>query len=173
MFELSAGRFEIADARLCFELREPVRIPKHCCIFLRGENGAGKTTFVEHVLIPRLRLAHQVVYIAQDLDVQSDTMRATLALLDHEAPFALVELVRAWVAASPGEGALILDEFDKYSPEGLAPEDVLRFSWVFCVSHVRSHSAYTQFQHGLALQFMRAGFDQPEVRVTAERLWSC
>lgn len=172
MLEIPAGRFDIASAGLCFVVQEPVRIPLQSCIFLRGENGAGKTTFVEHVLIPLLHPGRQVVYVAQDVDVQSNTMRATLALLDQDAPATLPELVRAWVAAAPSADALILDEFDKYIPEGLAPEEVLRFSWVFCVSHVPAPAVYRGFQYGLAVHCARVG-SEPEVRITAEHLWSC
>ena len=172
MLEIPAGRFDIASAGLCFVVQEPLHVPEQSCIFLRGENGAGKTTFVEHVLIPLLRPGRQVVYVAQDLDVQSNTMRATLALLDHDAPATLPELVRAWVAAAPGADALILDEFDKYIPEGLASEEILRFSWVLCVSHVPVPAVYRRFQHGLAMHCARAG-SESEVRITAEQLWPC
>ena len=170
MFELQAGRFDLPESGLCFELPAPVHIPAYSCIAVRGENGVGKTMFLEHVLLSQLA-AYQVLYVAQDIDVQVNTMRATLAFLDHQAPSGLTDLVQAWICAASGASVLILDEFDTYMPQGLPAEILLSFAWVFFVSHQHTPAVYARFQHGLAVQLTRPAHGQT-VQMNVEELWS-
>ncbi|GAB1410431.1 hypothetical protein MASR1M90_15850 [Desulfovibrionales bacterium] len=172
MLDLCAGQYDVPTAGLCFALSASIQISPHTCIFVRGENGVGKTTFLEHVLIPQLRPLYQIVYVAQDVDVQASTMRATLALLQHQAPDALPDLVQAWICAGSGASVLILDEFDKYMPHGLPAEVLLDFFCVFCVSHTHTPSVYARFEHGLAMHLVRPVHHQPIVQVNVESLWS-
>jgi hypothetical protein len=101
MFELAAGTYPAVQAGLTFRLEQSLHLPRQSCLYLSGENGAGKSTFLEHVLIPNLRTKHRLLYLAQDMDLQQNTIRTTLALLGHDIP----ELWRTW--PWPGSGPAV------------------------------------------------------------------
>ncbi|KAF5060812.1 hypothetical protein DSECCO2_321800 [anaerobic digester metagenome] len=172
MLELAAGTYPVPHAGLRYELARDLRLPRGSWLRLRGENGAGKTTFLEHVLIPNLRDRHCLLYLAQDMDLQQNTMRATLALMGLEAPQGLADLASAWIEAGGCREVVILDEFDKYLT---APQlDTLgldRFGWVVQVSHLERPGARPDLPFGFELTFKRPDVGRPEVHLGMERLW--
>lgn len=169
MLELAAAEFTVPHAGLTFVL-DDMLLPPSSCLLPRGDNGSGKTTFLEHVLIPRIRRDHQVLYLAQDLDIQFNTIRATLALLDHPVPDDPIAMATAWVRTGEYHGVLILDEFDKYlTPTAWTELALARFNWVVSVTHVHLDEHYRTLRHGFALHFERA--TTATVRLRLERLW--
>lgn len=174
MLELDAGTHHAAQAGLRFVLEEPLALPPGCCLRLTGENGAGKTTFLEHVLIPKLRKEHSLLYLAQDMELQRNTMRATLALLGQTAPAGLAGMALAWIDASGCREVVILDEFDKHlNPDQLRALNLPRFTWAVVVSHLSGAgaAALTGFAHGRELRFTRPRSDGPDVILRVETLW--
>ena len=87
----------------------------HIC----GENGLGKTSFLEQVLVPALR-RHQVHYLflGQDMGTQLYTLRASLAVVGHGlGNLPETELLKLWVRQGSQARVFVLDEFDKYYPD--------------------------------------------------------
>jgi hypothetical protein len=169
MLKFPAGTHEVPQAGLRYILREPLRLPRRSCLFLRGDNGAGKTTFLEHIFIAHIRSTHSLLYLAQDMELQENTMRATLALLNISAPPALPELAVAWILASNCRDTLILDEFDKYLDAELFEKIRLEdFGWVIGVSHLDPPPPYKRLAHGFALHFEK---QDTEVLLRSEKLW--
>jgi hypothetical protein len=172
MLELAAGTYPVPHAGLRYELAQDMRLPRGSWLRLRGENGAGKTTFLEHVLIPHLRGRHCLLYLAQDMELQQNTMRATLGLLGREAPQGLPELSAAWIETGGCREVVILDEFDKYlTGAQLQARDLCAFGWVGQVSHLERPEARPGLAHGFELSFVRPDAGKPEVRLDMERLW--
>lgn len=171
VLELPAGTYPVSRSGLRFQLTAPLALPPGSRLLLTGENGAGKTTFLEHVLIPGIRNAHRILYLAQDMDLQRTTMAATLALLDQNAPPEIPELVRAWIAAGNCRDTIILDEFDKYlSPAQMAALNLSAFAWVVSVSHLSPAQNRPGQEHGFRLLFKRDAAG-PDVQLTLETAW--
>lgn len=172
MLELAAGTYAVPHAGLRYELARDLRLPRGSWLRLRGENGAGKTTFLEHALIPQLRGRHCLLYLAQDMDLQQNTMRATLALLGREAPQGLADLASAWIEADDCREVVILDEFDKYlTVPQLDALNLSRFGWVVQVSHLERPGVRPNLPNGFELSFVRPDAGRPEVHLGLERLW--
>ena len=170
MLELAAGTYPVPHAGLVYSLQRDLRVPQGSCLLLQGENGAGKTTFLEHVLIPELRTRHRLTYLAQDIELQRNTITVTLALLGHEVPLDLADMAAAWVDACSHRDVIILDEFDKYLDDRqLAGLGLARFGWAVMVSHLGR--CETGFENGFALRFNRQSPDMPDVHLEQERLW--
>lgn len=171
MLELAAQTYVAPQTALRFHLREPLRLPAQGCLFLRGENGVGKSTFLEHVFIPHMRTRHELLYLAQDMELQQNTMRATLALLGQTAAQELPDLAAAWIAASGCRELIILDEFDKYlSPAHKAALPLSEFTWVVIVSHLQQDT-WPDFSHASELFFSRSSPLTTDIRVGVRRLW--
>lgn len=169
MLEIPSGTHQVPTG-LNFHLAQSVRLPENSFLSLTGNNGVGKTTFVEHVLIPFLRQTFSLLYIAQDTHLQYNTMRSTLALLSKSAPSSKPELAMAWIQAAKHKDMLIIDEFDKYlCPEQIQACDLASFGWVISVSHLDRNDLYTQFAHGFALRLQKT--DQYNTNLSLERLW--
>ena len=172
MLELPAGSYPVPHAGLRYVLDRDMRLPRGSHLRLRGENGAGKTTFLEHVLIPQLRGTHRILYLSQDMELQQNTIRATLAMLGHTVPQSLADMAAAWVEAGGCREVVILDEFDKYLNDSqIDALGLPRFSWAVQVSHLERPEARPAFAHGFELLFSRPDTAQPDVTLKLERLW--
>ena len=172
MLELAAGTYPVPQAGLRFILNKALALPARSCLYLSGENGAGKTSFLEHLLIPQLRRAHSLHYLAQDMDLEQNTMRTTLALLGHDVPQGLADMAVAWVRSSGCRELIILDEFDKYvNEEQMAALDLPGFNWVVQVSHLARRERRIDFAQGYELVFDRPRTDGADVILRLERLW--
>jgi hypothetical protein len=170
MLELTAGVHPAPKAGLQYELASTLRLPRNSCLFLLGDNGVGKTTFLEEIFIPVIRLNHRVLYLAQDMDLQQNTIRATLALLDRPVPATLTDMVRDWILASPTREVIVLDEFDKYWQPDLSTDlDLTAFGWAVSVSHLGLTTPYRGFAHGYGLAFARKASNR--VTLTLDHLW--
>jgi energy-coupling factor transporter ATP-binding protein EcfA2 len=171
MLDLPSGVHAVAAAQLRYVLDPMPSLPDGSLLWLCGENGAGKTTFLEHLLIPALRDRHAVLYLAQDMELQHNTMAATLALLGRPVPASIAELGRAWVDASPSRDVLILDEFDRYmDADQLAALELSRFACVVMASHQGCYENRHGLAHGFRLVFRRPDAG-PDVMACLERLW--
>ncbi len=169
MLEIPSGVHQ-APTGLCFHLYQPVSLPKNSFLSITGDNGAGKTTFVEHVLIPFLRQKFSLLYIAQDTYLQYNTMRSTLALLGEPVPAAGPELALAWIKAARQKDVFIIDEFDKYlCPKQMRECDLASFGWVISVSHLSRNDFYTELSNGFALRLQKT--DSRNTDSSLERLW--
>jgi KaiC/GvpD/RAD55 family RecA-like ATPase len=172
MLELAAGTYAVPHAGLNYVLASDLRLPAGSRLRLRGENGAGKTTFLEHVLIPALRRRHRILYLSQDTELQRNTIRATLALMGRTAPRGLADMVAAWIEAADCRDVIILDEFDKYLNDAQVQTLGLhRFSWAVQVSHLERAGERHEFAHEFNLHFRREGAGKPGVFLEAEQLW--
>ncbi len=170
MFELASGTYPATQAGLTFRLDQALHLPRQSCLYLSGENGAGKSTFLEHILIPSLRTKHCLLYLAQDMDLQQNTIRTTLALLGHDIPETLADMAVVWVRTSGCREIIILDEFDKYlSNEQLTALRLPEFSWVVQVSHLPRREGCTDFAHGFELIFDRQ--EGTDVNLRLAQLW--
>ena len=106
------------------------------------------------------------------MDLQQNTMRATLALLGGEVPRGLPDLATAWIDEGGCREVIILDEFDKYLTEAqLAALDLASFGWVVQVSHLERPGAWPSLPNGFELSFVRPDIGRPEVNLGVERLW--
>ena len=120
MTKIEGGIYTLPDRNLVlcvedgFELSGP-----GCRYILFGENGSGKTSFLEKILLPALvRDNIDFLYIGQDIRNQLYTLRALLAVMGLTVIGADErELLRVWITHSPTARVLVMDEFDKYFPD--------------------------------------------------------
>ena len=120
MAKIAAGVYPITDRNLVLDIEADVELSgPNCRYVLSGDNGVGKTSFLEKILIPALEsLRVDFLYIGQDVRYQFYTLRALLAAMGLSVIGADErELLRAWVAHSPTARVLIMDEFDKYDAD--------------------------------------------------------
>ncbi|MBC7354769.1 MAG: hypothetical protein JG774_1264 [Desulfomicrobiaceae bacterium] len=118
-----------------------ITLPAGSIVQVLGDNGAGKTVFLEHVLLPRLEeQGLQVFFVAQDLALQAHVLAAALAAQGTPAPRARGPLVEAWAGPAGAGDVLVLDETDRHlTPEEMHRLLALPVAAAFLVSHqVRS-----------------------------------
>lgn len=118
--EAISGQFDLPERNIQFHLSHRVDLEcEDSCYFLRGENGVGKTSFLEKILIPALdRQQVGYLYIGQDIRIQLYTLRALLATLGHRVKGVdELEILKIWIQHSSSARIFILDEFDKYFTE--------------------------------------------------------
>jgi hypothetical protein len=118
--EIQKGKYRIENRNLEFEVVENLKFQNNGgCYFLRGDNGLGKTSFLEKIIIPALKAETlSYLYIGQDIRTQLYTLRALLSTKGIKvADSDEVELLRLWIEHSQSASVLILDEFDKYFPD--------------------------------------------------------
>ena len=117
MLNIDGGIYTLADRNLVLDIRDGFDLSgQRCRYILIGENGSGKTSFLEKILIPALDSQRvDYLYIGQDIRNQLYTLRALLATMGLTVIGADErELLRVWAANSPTASVLIMDEFDKY-----------------------------------------------------------
>ena len=129
-----SGKYPIPERKLQFDVSDRIELnTEKRCYYFRGENGIGKTSFVEKVLIPCLNTARiDYLYIGQDIRIQLYTLRAMLATLGHRIMNAdELRILKTWISHSPSARIFILDEFDKFFPD---------YRFIFDWSHTFIHS---------------------------------
>ena len=117
---IEKGVYTLADRSLVLDIADGFDLGGQTCRYiLSGENGVGKTSFLEKVLIPALqRYQVDFLYIGQDIRNQLYTLRALLATMGLSVISTDErELLRTWIVNSPSARVLIMDEFDKYFPD--------------------------------------------------------
>ena len=112
--------YRLQDRNLNFEVADDFDFNNSStCYYLRGGNGFGKTSFLEKIVIPALKVANrQYLYIGQDIRTQLYTLRALLSMQGHKiSDTDEYELLKIWVHQGQTARTFILDEFDKYFPD--------------------------------------------------------
>jgi predicted AAA+ superfamily ATPase len=171
LLELPTGIHVAVQSGLRFHLDTPLALPPKSWLILEGENGSGKSTFLEHVLIPGIRASHRILYLAQDMDLERTAMAATLALLGHDVPTELPNLTQAWIKASVCRDTIILDEFDKYlNPDQMDALNLDAFSWIIAISHLNQPQNRHGQDHGFRLALQRDSASS-DVRLQLEKAW--
>lgn len=113
------GTYLLEERKLRLHVADDLEFGERQAYYLCGNNGLGKTSFLERVLIPALeRDTVSYLYLGQDLGVQIYTMKASLAV----SGLGLGDvggdgLIRLWIREGRDARAFLLDEFDKYYPE--------------------------------------------------------
>ena len=114
-----------------------IALPAGSTVQVMGDNGAGKTVFLERVPLPRLEeQGRRVFFVAQDLALQAHVLAATLAAQGMPAPRAQGALGAAWAADAGADDVLVLDETDRHlTPEEMQRLLALPVAAAFLVSH--------------------------------------
>ena len=128
------GYYPVKAQGLEFELCEGLELlTQPACFFLQGQNGIGKTTFLERVLLPALDdAAVSYLYLGQDLRLQLFTLKALMAVKGaRQADTDMRTLIKHWIEQSASARVLLMDEFDKYFED-------YRFIFRWCTAAVRA-----------------------------------
>ena len=145
--EIPRGEYAVPDRHLVLEVADDLHLAEDRVIYyLCGDNGLGKTTFVEKVLIPALAENEiEFLYLGQDIGLQFYTLRASLAVAGHGlAGFDETALLRLWMHEGRTAQVFLVDEFDKYHPDyGSLLKDNAGFVQTFVVV---SHSGQENLQ---------------------------
>ena len=118
--KINKGKYPIENRNLDFDIVDDLNFNNSgSCFYLRGDNGFGKTTFLEKIIIPALKAdKRSYLYIGQDIRTQFYTLRALLSTKGFKVSDTdEIELLRLWILHSQSASVLILDEFDKYFPD--------------------------------------------------------
>lgn len=118
--EIKRGKYSLAERNLVFDITDDLDfVNRGNCVYFRGGNGYGKTSFLEKFLIPALKTDNvNYLYIGQDIRTQLYTLRALLSIQGYKLfDTDEVELLRLWIDHSHASTVFILDEFDKYFPD--------------------------------------------------------
>ena len=118
--EIQKGTYRLEDRNLSFDIVDDLNFNNSGgCVYFRGDNGFGKTSFLEKLIIPALKTDNlSYLYIGQDIRTQFYTLRALLSTRGFKVSDSdEVELLRQWFRHSQSARVLILDEFDKYFPD--------------------------------------------------------
>ena len=118
--KIHKGTFRLEDRNLNFDIVDDLNLNNGGgSFYFRGDNGFGKTTFLEKIVIPALRTDNiSYLYIGQDIRTQLYTLRALLSTKGFKiSDTDEVELLSLWFRHSQAARVLILDEFDKYFPD--------------------------------------------------------
>lgn len=113
---ISRNNYRLQDRNLNFDLVDDFDFNAKACYYLRGDNGFGKTSFLEKIVIPAFNAAgRQFLYIGQDIRTQLYTLRAFLSMQGHKiSGTSEYELIEIWIRQGLSARTFILDEFDKY-----------------------------------------------------------
>ncbi len=117
--EIPRGTYRLEDRNLNFDIVDALDVNSSDCFYFRGDNGFGKTSFLEKIIIPALQNDNRAyLYIGQDIRTQFYTLKALLSTQGFKvADMDEVELLKLWFRHSQSASVLILDEFDKYFPD--------------------------------------------------------
>lgn len=118
--KIHKGKYRLDNRNLNFDIVDDLNFNNSgSCLYFRGGNGFGKTSFLEKIIIPALKADNlPYLYIGQDIRTQLYTLRAFLSIQGVKVSATdEVELLRLWVNQGKSASVLILDEFDKYFPD--------------------------------------------------------
>jgi hypothetical protein len=118
--KIPSGEYLIGERNLQLHLSDDLDLsPGAGCVFLKGGNGLGKTTFLEKIVVPALAsCGAPYVFLGQDIRTQIYTLKALLAVVGQKGLEAgEAEIFRRFLACSRSARIVLLDEFDKYFPE--------------------------------------------------------
>lgn len=167
-----AGRHNLTERNLEFDLGGGFDFAEpQACFQLSGENGIGKTSFLEKILIPALEAESlPYLYIGQDLRTQLFTLRALMAVLGHRVPDKDdLGVFKTWITRSRTARMLILDEFDKYVPD---PRMIFDWSRDFIETYVFVTHLGNGWHSGIpeAVHLRRVRFDRVDSAGTLRRV---
>jgi hypothetical protein len=117
LIRLEAKTYTFPNRNLSLRLEDELNFGGDPAIYhLCGENGLGKTSFLEQLLTPTLKDANMdYLYLGQDLGTQIYTLRASLAVAGHGlANMRERDMLELWIREGHPARVFILDEFDKY-----------------------------------------------------------
>ena len=118
--QIPKGKYRIDERNLNFDIIADLDFNNSGSRFyFRGDNGFGKTSFLEKIIIPALKSDNiPYLYIGQDIRTQLYTLRALLSIQGVKVSDAdEVEILRLWINQGQSARVFILDEFDKYFPD--------------------------------------------------------
>ena len=118
--KIHKGKYRLDNRNLNFDIVDDLNFNDNgSCLYFRGGNGFGKTSFLEKIIIPALKADNlPYLYIGQDIRTQLYTLRAFLSIQGVKVSATdEVELLRLWINQGKSASVLILDEFDKYFPD--------------------------------------------------------
>lgn len=118
--QINRGKYRIENRNLNFDIVDDLNFnTSGSRVYLRGDNGFGKSSFLEKIIIPAFKADNRsYLYIGQDIRTQFYTLRALLSTKGIKVSDTdEVELLRLWILNSQSASVLILDEFDKYFPD--------------------------------------------------------
>ena len=136
--EIPRGTYRLEDRNLNFDIVDALKVNGSDCIYFRGDNGFGKTSFLEKIIIPALKNNKRAyLYIGQDIRTQFYTLRALLSTRGFKvSDVDEVELLKLWFRHSQSASVLIMDEFDKYFPD-------YGFIFDWCQNFIRTYFIVT------------------------------
>jgi hypothetical protein len=115
--KIQKGKYRLESRGLHFDLIDDLDFNNNGkCFYFRGDNGFGKTSFLEKIVIPALGVENvRYLYIGQDIRTQLYTLRALLSVQGYKiSGMDEVALLKLWVDHGRSASVFILDEFDKY-----------------------------------------------------------
>jgi hypothetical protein len=118
--QIPKGKYRLDSRSLHFDVVDDLDFEGNGnCFYFRGDNGFGKTSFLEQIVIPALGVANvPYLYIGQDIRTQLYTLRAFLSVQGFKVPDSdEVALFKLWIDYGRSARVFILDEFDKYFPD--------------------------------------------------------
>lgn len=118
--QIQKGKYRLEDRGLHFDLIHDLDLQNNAsCFYFKGDNGFGKTSFLEKIIIPSLGAEKiNYLYIGQDIRTQLYTLKALLSIQGHKiAGTDEVALLKLWINQGRPAKVFILDEFDKYFPD--------------------------------------------------------
>ncbi len=118
--KIQKGKYRLENRNLHFDLIDDLDFKNNgSCFYFRGDNGFGKTSFLEKIIIPALGVENlHYLYIGQDIRTQLYTLKALLSVQGYKvSDMDEVALLKLWINHGRSARVFILDEFDKYFPD--------------------------------------------------------
>jgi len=140
MFEISVGNYSSNKTGIDYSIAQSIKpLSNHHIWFIEGENGVGKTSFIEDVLIEYFKEnTFPYFLIGQDFYIQSIALKSSLAVISSsDCQYNDINLVMHVARGIKAGSIAILDEFDKRCTK----ENLIKllqhenFSHAFIVSH--------------------------------------
>jgi len=158
---LNKGRYSFKERDITYQVKEDLVFElEDSFYFISGNNGIGKTGFIELLLIPLLQKnKFNFAYLAQNQNNQQYTIQASLAFSNKFNKSK--NLYINWFETVEHPQILIADEFDKYKATF---HKILctTVNCVFLVSHLTTKKDYPQFNN---IKNVKISFGANEERI--------